>query len=286
WRRPEPTLVVTGTGSGKPESFLYPVLDHARRARAEGVRGVKALLLYPMNALATDQAERLTRLLTTEPGLEGITAGLYTGEAAGTGRTTVSEAGLITDRATMREDPPDLLLTNYKMLDQLLLRLEDTDIWRISAPALQYVVLDEFHTYDAAQGTDVALLLRRLGLVVINHLDSTDAAPIARTDADRARPLGRITPVATPATLGDDGDTSAVREFAETIFGEHFPAEAVLTESRLTVDQWMDVPTTDRVPTGTSAGPAQIEILNTGIAERIERGEDTAEATYAAYCTE
>lgn len=285
WRRPDPTLVVTGTGSGKTEAFLYPVLDHAVRARKQGLRGVKALLLYPMNALATDQAERLTRLLTTEPGLAGITAGLYTGEHSGSGRTTVSSAGLITDRATMREDPPDLLLTNYKMLDQLLLRPEDADIWRISAPALQYVVLDEFHTYDAAQGTDVALLLRRLGLVVVNHLDSTDAAPIARTDADRARPLGRITPVATSATLGDDGDTTAVREFAETIFGEYFPAEAVLTESRLTVDQWMGVPATDRVPTGTSAGPAQIEILNASIAERIERGEDTAEATYAAYCT-
>src|SRR5699024_9538119 len=164
-RRPEPTPVVTGTGSGKTDSFPSPVLDHARRARAAGVRGAKALLLYPMPAHATDQAERRPRLLTTEPGLEGITAGLCTGEAAGTGRTTVSEAGLITDRATMREDPPALLLTNYKMLDQLLLRVEDADIWRLSAAGLQYVVLDEFHTYDGAQGTDVALLLRRLGLV-------------------------------------------------------------------------------------------------------------------------
>src|SRR5699024_8393177 len=89
WRRPDPTLVVTGTGSGKTEAFLYPVLDHAVRARKQGLRGVKALLLYPMNALATDQAERLTRLITTEPGLAGITAGLYTGEHSGSGRTTV-----------------------------------------------------------------------------------------------------------------------------------------------------------------------------------------------------
>src|SRR5699024_5961664 len=138
-RRPAPTLVATGPASGKPEAFLSPALARAVRARKQGLRGVKALLLYPMNALATDQAERLTRLLTTEPGLAGITAGLYTGEHSGSGRTTVSSAGLITDRATMREDPPDLLLTNYKMLDQLLLRPEDADIWRISAPALQYV---------------------------------------------------------------------------------------------------------------------------------------------------
>ncbi|MBB1011629.1 ATP-dependent helicase YprA (DUF1998 family) [Dietzia kunjamensis] len=285
WRRPDPTLVVTGTGSGKTEAFLYPVLDHAVRARKQGVRGVKALLLYPMNALATDQAERLTRLLTTEPGLAGVTAGLYTGEHSGSGRTTVSSAGLITDRATMREDPPDLLLTNYKMLDQLLLRPEDADLWRISAAALQYVVLDEFHTYDAAQGTDVALLLRRLGLVVVNHLDSTDTAPVARTDSDRARPLGRITPVATSATLGDEGDTAAVRNFAETIFGEPFGPDAVLTESRLSVDEWMGSPESDREPVSEAASPAQIELLNAEVADRIARDEDTSEATFAAFCT-
>lgn len=286
WRRPDPTLVVTGTGSGKTEAFLYPVLDHAKRARSQGVRGVKALLLYPMNALATDQAERLTRLLLAEPGLAGVTAGIYTGEHQGSGRTTVSEAGLITDRATMREDPPDLLLTNYKMLDQLLLRPEDADIWRLSADGLQYVVLDEFHTYDGAQGTDVALLLRRLGLVVGTHLTATDGGRIPLTDADRRRPLGRITPVATSATLGDEGDTSAVRDFARTVFGEEFPAEAVLTESRRTVDQWMLAPAEARVTVNDVASPARMAELDRVIADRIEAGEDPAEATFAAVCTE
>ncbi|MGX1857649.1 DEAD/DEAH box helicase [Dietzia sp. NPDC055340] len=286
WRRPEPTLVVTGTGSGKTEAFLYPVLDHAKRARTQGVRGVKALLLYPMNALATDQAERLTKLLLAEPGLAGVTAGIYTGEHQGSGRTTVSEAGLITDRATIREDPPDLLLTNYKMLDQLLLRPEDSDIWRISAEGLQYVVLDEFHTYDGAQGTDVALLLRRLGLVVGTHLAPTDGGRIPLTEADSGRPLGRITPVATSATLGDEGDTSAVRDFARTVFGEEFPADSVLTESRLTVDQWMLAPAADRVPVEDVASPARMTELDRAVDERLSAGEDPAEAIFAAVCTE
>ncbi|GAA1726987.1 ATP-dependent helicase YprA, contains C-terminal metal-binding DUF1998 domain [Dietzia kunjamensis subsp. schimae] len=281
WRRPDPTLVVTGTGSGKTESFLYPILDHARRARAQGVRGVKALLLYPMNALATDQAERLTRLITTEPGLSGITAGLYTGEVSGTGRTTVSDAGLITDRATMREDPPDLLLTNYKMLDQLLLRSEDADIWRLSAAGLQYVVLDEFHTYDGAQGTDVALLLRRLGLVVDAHLGTITTSPVTCTEADRARPLGRITPVATSATLGDDGDTTAVRKFATTVFGEEFPPESVLTESRLTVDQWTGLTTDQRIPVETAVSRAVMAELDRAIRDGIEAGADPAETNYS-----
>ena len=151
-RRPEPTLVITGTGSGKTESFLYPVLDHAARARAEGQRGTKALLLYPMNALANDQADRLAKLLTSEPALAGVTAGIYTGESTGSVRK-VTRDSLVTDRDQMRADPPDILLTNYKMLDQLLLREEDREIWKRSATSLQYLVLDEFHTYDGAQDT-------------------------------------------------------------------------------------------------------------------------------------
>ncbi|MFE1072352.1 DEAD/DEAH box helicase, partial [Streptomyces sp. NPDC058783] len=66
---PEPTIVTTGTGSGKTESFLIPILDHCARARAAGVKGVKALLLYPMNALADDQARRIDDLLAKNPAL-------------------------------------------------------------------------------------------------------------------------------------------------------------------------------------------------------------------------
>src|SRR5699024_3048706 len=135
-RRPEPTLVVTGTGSGKTESFLYPILDHARRARAEGQAGVKAVLLYPMNALANDQADRLAELIHDNPALKGVTAGIYTGEAHGH-QTIMTRKGLINDREAMRVDPPDLLITNYKMLDRLLLQQGDRAIWEKSATSLQ-----------------------------------------------------------------------------------------------------------------------------------------------------
>jgi ATP-dependent helicase YprA (DUF1998 family) len=230
--RPLPTLVTTGTGSGKTEAFLYPILDHVLRARRDGVAGMKALILYPMNALANDQAKRLADLLTTRDELAGITAALYTGQE-GPQRTKVSADGLITDRAIIRDEAPDILLTNYKMLDQLLLRYEDRTLWQQSAASLQYLVLDEFHTYDGAQGTDVAMLLRRLGLTL-----KSDMPDGALTDAELARPLGRLTPVATSATLGDQSDPAAMIGFARTVFGDDFDDDSVVTESRLGLDEW------------------------------------------------
>ena len=119
------------------------------------------------------------------------------------------------------------------MLDQLLLRHEDKAIWQQSARSLQYLVLDEFHTYDGAQGTDVAMLLRRLGLTLKSYLPDD-----ALTDAERARPLGRVTPVATSATLGDQGDPAEMIGFARTVFGDDFDETSVVTESRLDLAEW------------------------------------------------
>ena len=179
-------MVTTGTGSGKTESFLYPILDHVLRANRAGVTGIKALILYPMNALANDQAKRLTEMLTGNPELAGISAALYTGEA-GQKRTKVTADGLITDREVIRDSAPDILLTNYKMLDQLLLRAADANLWRQSAHSLTYLVLDEFHTYDGAQGTDVSMLLRRLGIALKSYWNTDDPS---LTEQDWARPLG------------------------------------------------------------------------------------------------
>ena len=228
-RTPLPTLVTTGTGSGKTEAFLVPILDHVLRARQAGVTGMKALLLYPMNALATDQAGRLAGLIAGDLRLAGVTAALYTGEP-GPPRTTVTADGLITDRTVIRDTAPDVLLTNYKMLDQLLLRHDDQPLWQQSAESLTYVVLDEFHTYDGAQGTDVAMLLRRLALA-LEHFRGPDQLE------DRG-PLAGLVPVATSATLGDQGDPAAMVDFATTVFGVPFDASCVVTESRRSLAEW------------------------------------------------
>ncbi|MFF3905396.1 DEAD/DEAH box helicase [Streptomyces sp. NPDC001848] len=221
----EPTLVTTGTGSGKTESFLIPVLDHCLRARTAGQDGVKALLLYPMNALATDQAQRINDRIDTDPRLKaaGVRAGLYIGDTPS--RTfKESSPGIAVDRDEIRRTRPDILITNYKMLDLLLQRPEDRQLWQ--GGSLAYVVLDEFHTYDGAQGTDVAMLLRRLGAVT--------------GLAEDGRPLGPVCPVATSATLGESGTAGGTMlEVAEQVFGVPFPPEAVVGESRRSVEEFV-----------------------------------------------
>ena len=223
---PQPTLVTTGTGSGKTESFLVPVLDHCRRERAAGRAGVKAVLLYPMNALAGDQAGRLGKLLDEDPRLAEVTAGLYIGEASARGAAS-PYGRVMVERAEIRRNPPDILITNYKMLDLLLQRQLDAPLW--ADADLAYVVIDEFHTYDGAQGTDVAMLLRRLGAVA--------------GAAQEGRPLGSVCPVATSATLGEGGPDDdpqasggggarAMLDVASRVFGTYFPDDSVIGEDR------------------------------------------------------
>jgi ATP-dependent helicase YprA (DUF1998 family) len=279
FRRPQPTLVTTGTGSGKTESFLFPILDHVLRAQRAGITGVKALILYPMNALANDQAGRLARLISGHQDLSGVRAALYTGEQEGAHKT-VTAGGLITDRAEIRSNPPDILLTNYKMLDMLLLRHEDSALWCESATSLQYLVLDEFHSYDGAQGTDVAMLLRRLGLALKSSWpgDLSDR-PMGLTEEDRQRPLGRVTPVATSATLGGTGGADAMLAFASTIFGEPLDADALITESRMSVETWRDLGSQPAgvVPRGLADLPERIPATNAAV-----RAEDSHASVVAA----
>lgn len=213
------TLVVTGTGSGKTECFLYPVLDHCARARTGQQRGVKALVIYPMNALANDQARRFAETIAGTPAFAGLRVGLYVGGKSDTS-PVMTPTSVITDRDVLRQAPPDVLLTNYKMLDYLLVRPKDRGLWAVNAAdTLRYIIVDELHTFDGAQGTDLALLLRRL----------------------RARlgtPAEAVTCVGTSATLGD-GDSAPLRAYAHEVFGSAFEPEAVITEARDTVAQFL-----------------------------------------------
>jgi len=217
------TLVATGTGSGKTESFLYPVLDHCAREVAEGKPGIKVLIIYPMNALATDQARRIAETIARIPAFHNVRAGMYVGGggSAEPGGTVMTPTSLITDRETLRSNPPDILLTNYKMLDYLLIRPKDKDLWSRNEPeTLRYIVVDELHTFDGAQGTDLALLLRRL-----------KARLRAKDD--------NVVYVGTSATLGSGDQTKPLCEYAEDVFGSSFGEDSVVTENRLDVAEFL-----------------------------------------------
>ncbi|KQO65173.1 DEAD/DEAH box helicase [Curtobacterium sp. Leaf261] len=213
-------VVATGTGSGKTESFLLPILDAIQREAVGGRigAGVRALLLYPMNALANDQLKRLRELLADTP---EVTFGRYTGETQETearaaeqfARQHPGERHLqneIISRERMRANPPHLLLTNYAMLEYLLLRPADIELFETedAAGTWRFIVVDEAHVYDGATGAEVGFLLRRL-----------------RERVAKNRPVQCI---ATSATVGSDHTRAA--QFASDLFGSDFAFDAAVPD--------------------------------------------------------
>ena len=213
------TVVATGTGSGKTECFLYPVLEHCRTHAGEP--GIKAILIYPMNALASDQARRIAGIIHDTPSLRSrVTAGLYVGEGDASRRERMAPDHLVENRDVLRQQPPDILLTNYKMLDLLLTRPIDFTLWRHNAAGtLRFLVVDELHTFDGAQGTDLACLIRRL---------------LARLQANEG-----LVCVGTSATIGGPGDEQAVLRYASSVFRQPFESDAVVGEVRQSIDEFL-----------------------------------------------
>lgn len=215
------TVIATGTGSGKTECFLYPILEYCYKHRGE--RGIKALIIYPMNALASDQAKRIAEIIYNSPELRGnVNVGMYVGGREETPSRIMSEQGVITDHDTMLNRAPDILMTNYKMLDYLLVRPKDAVLWQDNTPeTLKYIAVDELHTFDGAQGTDLACLLRRL-------------------KARLFTPAGYLCCVGTSATIGSEENNPKILNYASEIFGEPFDSNAIITEDRLSPSEFFD----------------------------------------------
>lgn len=224
---PQSTIIATGTGSGKTECFMYPILDYCWRHRTE--RGIKAIIVYPLNALATDQMKRFAKEIYNNEQLRGnVSVGMYIGglEKDSDGSAVMTEDTVITRHETMLQNPPDILLTNYKMLDLLLLRAKDVKIWKQndSPDTLRYIVIDELHTFDGAQGTDLACLLRRV---------------LARQHKSPDNP--NVCFVGTSATLGSsDESRKKLLKFATDMFGVPFDNDSVITENVLNADEFLE----------------------------------------------
>lgn len=216
--QPLPTLVATGTGSGKTECFMYPILDACLERPGPGV---KAIIIYPMNALATDQARRFAKEIDRHSALRGqVRVGLFVGDNDESPFTEMSADYVITCKKTLRANPPDILLTNYKMLDYLLLRPIDQPLWRFNPPGvLRYLVVDELHTFDGAQGTDLACLIRRLRF--------------------RLRAEGELACIGTSATIGGEESVGKLQAYASQVFSTEFDSASVVVEDRLSAQEFL-----------------------------------------------
>lgn len=146
-------VVTTGTGSGKSLSFFIPVIDKILKEKAlDPIARTRAIVIYPMNALANSQLEELNKFLEGySPTEQPFTVARYTGQES------------TAEREAIAANPPDILLTNFMMLELILTRFEDTDRRVVEhCKGLNFLILDELHTYRGRQGADVALLVRRL----------------------------------------------------------------------------------------------------------------------------
>ena len=199
-------VVTSGTGSGKSLAFLGSIMNGLFKMKPK-TPGIKAIVVYPMNALINSQEKALEEDYQRqyEKATGGkpfpITFGKYTGQSKQDSRIDI------------HENPPDILLTNYMMLELLLTRGSDSTLKASVYENLRWLAFDELHTYRGRQGADVAMLIRRI----------------------RARCKHVVICMGTSATMVSDADgvdrRSAIATFASTIFGLHFAVDQIVDET-------------------------------------------------------
>jgi ATP-dependent helicase YprA (DUF1998 family) len=263
-KKQENIVVATGTGSGKTECFLIPMLDMLLKEGDNlSLPGVRVLILYPMNALVNDQVKRLRKLLCCQQ-IARIKFGFYTSRTEKNKnkaleslreelaayepeelrqllpeeeRDSIDDEELIEQavekttqvqllsREEMWEAPPHIIITNYSMLEHMLIRpVERQKIFGVSVDKFKMLVVDEAHSYDGAKGTEVSMLLERFKAAV--GVEQKD----------------KIRCIATSASLGDESADPQVLHFASELFSESF--SQVIRGQRLTAKDRLGNPYT------------------------------------------
>lgn len=249
-RRDESYVLTTGTGSGKSLSYFIPIVDDVLRRKKSGdpCKGICAIVVYPMNALCNSQCEELEKFLKRgyEEGNQPVTFARYTGQETNE------------EREYIAKNPPDILLTNYVMLELLMTRFLETDkAVRQHAAGLRFLVLDELHTYRGRQGADVAMLIRRVRERFNEHL----------------RCIG------TSATMASEGSAkkrnAIVANIASRLFGVPVSADNIITETLEPVTN-NDTPIDSAslrqaIETGVAASATHAELSSHPVAAWVER---------------
>ncbi|EOD67658.1 DEAD/DEAH box helicase [Amycolatopsis vancoresmycina] len=205
-------VLTTGTGSGKSLSYIVPIVDSVLRQRAAGTYrpGVKAIIVYPMNALANSQRNELEKFLRNgmDPEEQLVTFRRYTGQDPES------------DRAEILARPPDIILTNYVMLELVLTRPEERERLITAAADLRFLVLDELHTYRGRSGADVGMLVRRLqdacSATKLQCVGTSATMTTEGTEEDRKATVASVAgdlfgiPVAAPNVIGETLDRATI----------------------------------------------------------------------------
>ncbi|MER6971188.1 DEAD/DEAH box helicase [Nocardioides sp. NPDC000445] len=202
-RTGESYVLTTGTGSGKSLAYIVPIVDHVLR-NGSG-KGIQAIIVYPMNALANSQMDELEKFLVAGFGDsdQPVTFGRYTGQEKGD------------ERQRILDNPPDILLTNYVMLEYVLVRPNERERLVEAASGMRFLVLDELHTYRGRQGADVSLLVRR-----VRQATGTGGS---------LQCVGTSATMATADTVAEQ--RQEVAAVASTIFGTTVTPERVIVET-------------------------------------------------------
>ena len=212
-------VITTGTGSGKTECFLIPIINSLLKEIEHDTlnAGVRAIIIYPMNALAFDQIKRMRLLFKNYP---KITFGLYNGNTEyedkealaayklANGPDAVPLENELISRSSMQQSPPNILITNYSMLEYMLLRPNDDIVF--SGAKLNYIVLDEAHIYRGTTGMETAMLMRRL------------RARIPKSNRET------VQFILTSATLGGKDADDEIVEFAKRLCEVDFKTENII----------------------------------------------------------
>jgi ATP-dependent helicase YprA (DUF1998 family)/very-short-patch-repair endonuclease len=208
-------VLTTGTGSGKSLAYIIPIVDYVLK-NGSG-KGIQAIIVYPMNALANSQKGELEKFINLGyPDHKGpVTFERYTGQESDE------------EKQHIMANPPDILLTNYVMLELILTRPGERKTLVNAAQGLRFLVLDELHTYRGRQGADVAMLVRR----VRNTLNATHLQCIG-------------TSATISSTGGFEDQRREVAEVASKLFGDSVSPESVIGETlrRSTIEMNFGVP--------------------------------------------